>query len=634
MPKHDDPSGQIPLREVTQPVACIRVIGVGGGGNNAVNRMIDLGLENVEFVSVDTDLQSVRSSKAKVKLQLEGGSTAGRRAALDEADKIVESLKDTDMVIITAGLGGETGTGIAPLVASAASALGVLTVGVVTLPFAFEGKRRMRRAQLGMQELLGHVDTLLVISNDDLLVSVRDMTFFNTFEIVDDVVHRAVRGLSGILTVPGVINRDFADIRVTMAGMGYAAMGTESRSGPQRASEAALAAMTSPPLLAAGIESARSILINIAGSSSLMLSEVQEVSRTILCSAPKDANTVCGVVLNDRLGDEIEVTIIATGFDEESRNRAQHRSLMRSGIEKTNNNSRDLDRRQRLAETQALSTQYTEPDRPAPPSPDGMIDDPQELTEMPKAPHNSAPVDLEPGPIRSIFLGGIPAEGISTRSASMEAQALDLALSAVGEYPFDENLLTVLDGPPFDLNLPSSPVAASPEADPLIKNEIAKVRQAAMAAYADIPTIETGTTNSKTPEDASFAQILEVRQQIHGVVETEWDGQSDEEETPLQGQVASHGVLLTMVPPQVSESVSKLNIHGIDETPKDRAMEGAGDSDLNCAQLNEGGAARFPIATPAPPSQNLDKLTVRPKKPTLDFNGRLNRKPDFSMGVE
>lgn len=304
--------------------ARIKVIGVGGGGNNAVNRMIAAHLEGVEFIAANTDAQALQVSNASIKLQLGVKLTSGlgagsnpdvgRRAALEDSDKIIEALEGADMVFVTAGLGGGTGTGAAPVIASLASEMGALTVAVVTRPFAFEGKRRMMQAERGMQELLESVDTLIVIPNEKLLAVAKDAGFFESFRIADDVLRQGVQGISDIITIPGVINRDFADVKTTMAGMGYAVMGTASRSGANRAVDAAVAAMASPLLEAGAIDGARGILINITGSSSLKLSEVNEASSIIQNAAHEDANIIFGAVLDETMGDEVKITVIATGF--------------------------------------------------------------------------------------------------------------------------------------------------------------------------------------------------------------------------------------------------------------------------------------------------------------------------------
>ncbi len=314
--------------------AKIKVIGVGGGGGNAVNRMIAANMEGVEFIAANTDRQALQLSQAAIKLQLGVKLTSGlgaganpdigRRAALEDSEKIIEALEGADMVFVTAGLGGGTGTGAAPVIASLASEMGALTVAVVTRPFAFEGKRRMMQAERGMQELLDSVDTMIVIPNEKLLAVARDAGFFESFRIADDVLRQGVQGISDIITIPGIINRDFADVKTTMAGMGYAVMGTAVRSGANRAIEAAQAAMASPLLEAGAIDGAHGILINITGSSTLKLSEVNEASTLIQSSAHEDANIIFGAVLNEEMGDEVKITVIATGFTQGSAERREH----------------------------------------------------------------------------------------------------------------------------------------------------------------------------------------------------------------------------------------------------------------------------------------------------------------------
>ena len=304
--------------------ARIKVIGVGGGGGNAVNRMIQAGLEGVEFIAANTDVQALKLSQAPVKLQLGVRLTSGlgaganpdvgRRAALEDSEKIIEALEGADMVFVTAGLGGGTGTGAAPVIASLASEMGILTVAVITRPFAFEGKRRLQQAERGLKELLDCVDTMIVIPNEKLLAVAKDAGFFESFRIADDVLRQGVQGISDIITISGIINRDFADVKTTMAGMGHAVMGTAVRAGANRAIEAAQAAMASPLLEAGAIDGARGILINITGSSSLKLSEVNEASSLIQSSAHEDANIIFGAVQDERMGEEVKITVIATGF--------------------------------------------------------------------------------------------------------------------------------------------------------------------------------------------------------------------------------------------------------------------------------------------------------------------------------
>ncbi|MGO9317192.1 MAG: cell division protein FtsZ [Terracidiphilus sp.] len=304
--------------------ARIKVIGVGGGGGNAVNRMIQSRMTGVEFIAANTDVQALKSSQAPVKLQLGVRLTSGlgagsnpdlgRRAALEDSEKIIEALEGADMVFIIAGLGGGTGTGAAPVVASLASEMGILTVAAVTRPFAFEGKRRQQQAERGIAELIECVDTLIVIPNEKLLEVAKDAGFFESFRIADDVLRQGVQGISDIITIPGIINRDFADVKNTMAGMGHAVMGTAVRSGANRAVEAAQAAMNSPFLETGAMDGARGILINITGSSSLKLSEVNEASLLIQAAAHEDANILFGAVQDEKMGEEVKITVIATGF--------------------------------------------------------------------------------------------------------------------------------------------------------------------------------------------------------------------------------------------------------------------------------------------------------------------------------
>jgi cell division protein FtsZ len=322
---------RIHFNEETLNSAKIKVIGVGGGGGNAVNRMIESHLEGIEFVVANTDLQALKLSHAPVKIQLGVKLTnglgaganpeVGRKAALEDADKIIEALEGADMVFITTGLGGGTGTGAAPIIASLASEMGALTVAVVTKPFAFEGKRRQNQAERGLQELIDSVDTTIVIPNEKLLAVAKDAGFFESFRVADDILRQAVQGISDIITIPGIINRDFADVKTIMAGMGYAVMGTATARGENRATAAAQAAIASPLLEAGAIDGARGILINVTGSSSLRLAEVNEASTIIQSAAHEDANIIFGAVLDEKMKDEVKITVIATGFKEATRSR-------------------------------------------------------------------------------------------------------------------------------------------------------------------------------------------------------------------------------------------------------------------------------------------------------------------------
>jgi len=306
--------------------ANIKVVGIGGGGGNAVNRMIEAGIEGVQFLVTNTDLQALKNSWASVKLQIGekltrglgagGDPEIGRQSALEDTEKIIEALEGADMVFITTGLGGGTGTGGAPIIASLASELGALTVAVVTRPFRFEGRRRQRQAEQGLGELRECVDTLITIPNERLLNAVSKGTpFVESFRLADDVLRQAVQGISDIITVPGLINVDFADVKTIMSGMGMALMGTGSAAGDNRALESTQRAVSSPLLEEASIEGAKGLLVNVTGGADLTLFEVNEAMSVIHDSADPDANIIFGAVLDERLADEMKITVIATGFD-------------------------------------------------------------------------------------------------------------------------------------------------------------------------------------------------------------------------------------------------------------------------------------------------------------------------------
>src|SRR3989440_1856806 len=332
----EDNGLRICFNEEARNDARIKVIGVGGGGNNAVNRMIDSGMEHIEFIVANTDLQALRMSRAATKIQLGVKLTnglgaganpeIGRKAALEDSDKIIEALEGADMVFVTTGLGGGTGTGAAPIIASLASEMGALTVAVVTKPFAFEGKRRMQQAERGVAELMDSVDTTIVIPNEKLLAVAQDAGFFESFRVADDILRQGVQGISDIITIPGIINRDFADVKAIMARMGYAVMGTASANGSRRATEAAQKAIASPLLEAGAIDGARGILINITGSASLKLAEVQEACSIIQNAAHEDANIIFGAVLDEKTKDAVKITVIATGFKDSDIRRRQQES--------------------------------------------------------------------------------------------------------------------------------------------------------------------------------------------------------------------------------------------------------------------------------------------------------------------
>jgi len=306
-------------------IAVIKVVGVGGGGVNAVNRMIDAGLKGVEFIAVNTDAQALLMSDADIKLDIGRDLTKGlgagsdpeigRAAAEGHIDEIEEALKGADMVFITAGKGGGTGTGAAPVIAQVAKSLGALTIGVVTRPFGFEGKRRSTQADTGIKTLKEKVDTLIVIPNDRLLSVSNDKTsVLNAFKMADEVLLQGVQGITDLITTPGLINTDFADVKMIMSDAGSALMGIGYGSGEGRAVAAAKAAISSP-LLEASIEGARGILLTIAGGSDLGLFEVNEAAEIIHGVAHVDANIIFGTVIDDEMGDEVRVTVIAAGFD-------------------------------------------------------------------------------------------------------------------------------------------------------------------------------------------------------------------------------------------------------------------------------------------------------------------------------
>src|SRR5512135_391106 len=333
---------RISFHEDPRNNAKIKVVGVGGGGSNAVNRMIEAKVEGVDFITANTDLQALQMSRAPIKLQLGVKLTnglgaganpeVGRKAALEDADQIIEALEGADMIFITTGLGGGTGTGSAPIIASLASEMGALTVAVVTKPFAFEGKRRMNQAERGMNELIDSVDTVIVIPNEKLLAVAQDAGFFESFRIADDILRQAVQGISDIITIPGIINRDFADVKAIMAGMGYAVMGTSTARGEERATEAAQRAIACPLVEAGAIDGARGILINITGSTTLKLAEVNVASTIIQSAAHEDANVIFGAVLDEKMKDEIKITVIATGFKQAEGRRERSASAAAAAI--------------------------------------------------------------------------------------------------------------------------------------------------------------------------------------------------------------------------------------------------------------------------------------------------------------
>jgi cell division protein FtsZ len=320
---------RLTLAEEMRTGARIKVIGVGGGGGNAVNRMLRAGLEGVEFIAANTDLQALQQNAAPVKIQIGGKLTRGlgagadpnigRQAALEDTQKLIEALDGADMVFVTTGLGGGTGTGAAPVIASLATELGALTIAVVTRPFRFEGQRRGRQATSGLKDLRESVDTVITIPNDRLLANIdRSTPLHDAFAAADDVLRQAIQGISDLILVPGLINLDFADVKAIMSGMGLAIMGTGIGEGEQRATTAANAAVSSPLLEDASVKGAKGVIINVTGGPDISLLEVSEASTIIQEAAHEDANIIFGAVVDPRMQGRVKITVIATGFDRET----------------------------------------------------------------------------------------------------------------------------------------------------------------------------------------------------------------------------------------------------------------------------------------------------------------------------
>jgi len=321
------------LDEERRAGARIKVIGVGGGGGNAVCRMVRAGFEGVEFIVANTDLQALQTNPAPVKLQIGAKLTqglgagadpnVGRQAALEDTDKLIQALDGADMVFVTTGLGGGTGTGAAPVIASLASELGALTIAVVTKPFRFEGRKRQAQAEAGIDSLRECVDTVITIPNERLLTIIERNTSLNdAFCTADDVLRQAIQGISDLILVPGLINLDFADVKTIMAGMGIAMMGTGIADGEDRALEAAKRAISSPLLEGASVDGARGVIINVTGGPDLSLVEVSEASTIIQEAAHEDANIIFGAVVDPQLKGRVKITVIATGFDRVSASRS------------------------------------------------------------------------------------------------------------------------------------------------------------------------------------------------------------------------------------------------------------------------------------------------------------------------
>jgi cell division protein FtsZ len=328
IPYADDDGGarlRLRLDPADSAAARIKVIGVGGGGSNAVNRMVDACVDGVEFIVANTDLQALRTNKAMIKLQIGSKLTkglgagadpnVGRSAALEDTEQILQALDGADMVFVTTGLGGGTGTGAAPVIASLAAELGALTIAVVTKPFKFEGKKRLLQAERGLETLRECVDTIITIPNERLLTIIdRATPLTDAFATADDVLRQAIQGISDLILVPGLINLDFADVKTIMAGMGLAMMGTGVAEGQDRAIEAARRAISSPLLEGASVNGARAVIINITGGPDLSLIEVSEASSIVQEAADEDANIIFGAVVDPSLKGKVKITVIATGF--------------------------------------------------------------------------------------------------------------------------------------------------------------------------------------------------------------------------------------------------------------------------------------------------------------------------------
>ncbi|AEH53084.1 MULTISPECIES: cell division protein FtsZ [Heyndrickxia] len=351
-------------------LATIKVIGVGGGGNNAVNRMIEHNLQGVEFIAVNTDAQALNLSKAEIKMQIGAKLTrglgaganpeVGRKAAEESKEQIEEALKGADMVFVTAGMGGGTGTGAAPVIAHIAKELGALTVGVVTRPFTFEGRKRANQAAGGISAMKEAVDTLIVIPNDRLLEIVDKSTpMLEAFREADNVLRQGVQGISDLIAVPGLINLDFADVKTIMTNKGSALMGIGIASGENRATEAAKKAISSP-LLETSIDGAQGVLMNITGSANLSLYEVQEAADIVASASDQEVNMIFGSVINESLKDEIVVTVIATGFNEEAQAQGKQRPPLGQSRPALNQQTKRETKREEPQSEPQRTVQYSE----------------------------------------------------------------------------------------------------------------------------------------------------------------------------------------------------------------------------------------------------------------------------------
>jgi cell division protein FtsZ len=341
---NDNDSLRLTLDEVTRAGARIKVVGVGGGGSNAVTRMVQAGLSGVEFIVANTDAQALRANPAPIKIQIGAKLTkglgagadpnVGRQAALEDTDNLIQALSGADMVFVTTGLGGGTGTGAAPVIASLATELGALTIAVVTRPFKFEGKKRQKQADAGLEALREAVDTVITIPNERLLSVIdRSTSMLDAFVTADDVLRQAIQGISDLILVPGLINLDFADVKTIMSGMGVAMMGTAMAEGHTRATDAANRAISSPLLEDASVDGARGVIINVTGGPDMALMEVNEALTIIQEAAHEDANIIFGAVVDPELHGRVKITVIATGFDQPGMQKASPASQMQTPVD-------------------------------------------------------------------------------------------------------------------------------------------------------------------------------------------------------------------------------------------------------------------------------------------------------------
>ena len=455
------------LEENVNIGANIKVVGVGGGGSNAVTTMIETGMVGVEFVVANTDIQALNSSKAGYKIQLGADLTkglgaganpdVGRRSAIESYNQIVDQLKGSDMVFVTAGMGGGTGTGGAPIVAKIARELGALTIGVVTKPFIFEGKKRGKHAENGLAELKENVDALVVIPNQKLLAIAGEKTpLLETFKKADEVLHQAVKGISDLINIRGLINLDFADIRTVMANKGLALMGTGSAKGENRAVEAATQAISSPLLENVKIDGATGIIINVTGGSDLSLYEVNEASQLITEAASEDAEVIFGAVIDPTLNDEVRVTVIATGFSHEQ---------VRVGLGNSNSMQNFLQQNSPPPQQQ-YQQQFQQPQQPQYQQPQQQYQQPiaQPIMQQqaPPPPQQIIPVMMPPIVAQSLPSIDNVQESVKTFTHDLESE-LQASEMLLNDFHTTEIVLNTQHEPSFSTEI--SPVAATTAAN-------------------------------------------------------------------------------------------------------------------------------------------------------------------------